>query len=48
LENWQHPEAYRIDVALSFAKQNNENIITAAAPNAKGSLQFEENFFGLL
>jgi hypothetical protein len=29
-----------------FAKQNNKNLATAAAPNAKGLLQFEENFSG--
>jgi hypothetical protein len=32
----------------SFAKQNNKNLATAAAPNAKVLLQFEENFSTLL
>ena len=30
---------------ICFAKQNNKNLATAAAPNAEGSLQFEENFW---
>jgi hypothetical protein len=30
-----------------FAKQNNKNHATAAAPNAQGLLQFEENFSAL-
>jgi hypothetical protein len=33
-------------LTICFASQNNKNLATAAAPNAKGSLQFEENFSG--
>jgi hypothetical protein len=29
---------------ICFASQNNKNLATATAPNAKGSLRFEENF----
>ncbi len=41
-------EAYRIGVAYRFAKQNNEILATAAAPNAKELLKFEENIFVLV
>jgi hypothetical protein len=47
-ENSQHPEAYRIGVAYRFAKQNNKNLATAAAPNAQGLFEFEENFSDFL
>jgi hypothetical protein len=45
-ENSQHPEAYRVDVAFKFCGAKQRKHHHGSCTNAKGLLQFEENFFG--